>query len=329
MRTQNKSLWTSIFVGAVIAAGALAGPVTLPNTFQPHTPARAAEVNANFTAVKTAVDDNDQRIITLNATQATHQGSIATLQTGVSTLTTRVSALESSDCVGSGPNDVLVRVGTLCVDKYEASIWSMPGGAGTAYGITSNDYPSSFPASGAWSAKLYAASVQTSVPSTYLTWFQAAQACAAAGKRLPTNAEWQTFSGGAVPDSRTECNLAGGSKLAPGAACVNGWGIVNTTGNVAEYVSDWTTGDKATWAPGGINTLGANYGNNWVTGMQLTNAPSQEPLPNAIARGGDFLHYRGTSATTVGGGSNAGPWRLLAEFPPSDARVNIGFRCVK
>jgi hypothetical protein len=43
----------------------LAGSVTLPNTFTAGTPARASEVNANFSAIKSAVDDNDARINTL------------------------------------------------------------------------------------------------------------------------------------------------------------------------------------------------------------------------------------------------------------------------
>ncbi len=336
MRFQNKSLWTSVFVGTIIAAGAVAGPVTLPHSFQPHTPARAAEVNANFAAVKTAVDDNDQRITTVSAAQTsqqgtitTMQGSVSTVQSSLTTLTSRVTALESDTCVGNGPNDVMVRVGTLCVDKYEASIWSAPGGTGTAYGITGDDYPASFPDNGAWSTKLYAASVQASVPSSYVTWFQAAQACAAAGKRLPTSAEWQTFAGGAVPDTRTACNLGNTTKTAPSASCVNGWGVVNTTGNVAEYASDWVHGNKTTWNPGDINTLGVNYGHNWVTGLNLSNEMNSELFPNVLVRGGDFGHYRGTSATIVGAGSSAGPWRVMAQIPPSHSSVYFGFRCVK
>ena len=42
---------------------AQAGELNIPNTFTANTPARAAEVNANFSAAKTAVDDNDDRIV--------------------------------------------------------------------------------------------------------------------------------------------------------------------------------------------------------------------------------------------------------------------------
>lgn len=40
----------------------IAGSITVPNTFTGGTTASAAEVNANFDAVKSAVDDNDARI---------------------------------------------------------------------------------------------------------------------------------------------------------------------------------------------------------------------------------------------------------------------------
>lgn len=46
---------------------ALAGDVIIPTTFTSGTPAVAAQVNGNFTAVKTAVDDNNQRIAELEA----------------------------------------------------------------------------------------------------------------------------------------------------------------------------------------------------------------------------------------------------------------------
>jgi hypothetical protein len=54
----------------VVAAVALASNVTLPFTFTAGTTARAADVNANFTAVKTAVDDNFSRITALQTQPA-------------------------------------------------------------------------------------------------------------------------------------------------------------------------------------------------------------------------------------------------------------------
>jgi len=49
---------------ALGATTALAAPATIPNTFSSGTAAIAAEVNDNFTALKSAIDDNDSRINT-------------------------------------------------------------------------------------------------------------------------------------------------------------------------------------------------------------------------------------------------------------------------
>ncbi len=52
-----------ILIGLVAAGSmAMAGSVTIPNTFSANTTAKAAEVNANFTAVKNAVNDNAGKI---------------------------------------------------------------------------------------------------------------------------------------------------------------------------------------------------------------------------------------------------------------------------
>ena len=72
-----------------------AGEVTIPNTFTAGTPAVASEVNGNFTAVKTAVDDNDGRIAALEA-------ALATLQTTVATQAATIADLEEG--LGCGAN---------------------------------------------------------------------------------------------------------------------------------------------------------------------------------------------------------------------------------
>lgn len=63
-----KTLYTLFIISLAFVLGdqmALAGELTIPNTFTSGTEARAAEVNANFTAVETEVDDNDSRITVL------------------------------------------------------------------------------------------------------------------------------------------------------------------------------------------------------------------------------------------------------------------------
>jgi Phage Tail Collar Domain/Collagen triple helix repeat (20 copies) len=51
-----------------IATSAYPGPVTVPNTFVPGTPARAADVNANFSAIAGAVNGSAADIATLQTT---------------------------------------------------------------------------------------------------------------------------------------------------------------------------------------------------------------------------------------------------------------------
>jgi len=76
----------------------------------------------------------------------------------------------------------MAKAGSFCIDKYEAYLVS--GSLGNANG---ND------------ATAVAGSKPGVDPQTPITWFQSAQACANAGKRLCTNMEWQTAVAG-TPD---------------------------------------------------------------------------------------------------------------------------------
>ncbi|MEZ5465773.1 MAG: hypothetical protein R3F22_11255 [Lysobacteraceae bacterium] len=67
-------------LSALAALPVTAGDLTLPHSFSAGTPAVAAEVNANFDAVETAVDDNDARIAALEALVVSLQSQVAALQ---------------------------------------------------------------------------------------------------------------------------------------------------------------------------------------------------------------------------------------------------------
>src|SRR5262245_3658995 len=138
--------------------------------------------------------------------------------------------------VGSdGKTDQMVSAGAVCIDKYEVSVWSSPTG-GTQYGATADDYPCND--NGQNCNNIYARSVPGVTPSRSITWFQAQQALANSGKRLPSNAEWQQAVAG-TPDpgtdnGTTDCNVSTGSFVNTGSrsSCISNWGANDMVGNL-------------------------------------------------------------------------------------------------
>ncbi|MBI1820598.1 MAG: SUMF1/EgtB/PvdO family nonheme iron enzyme [Nitrospirae bacterium] len=287
-------LLAMVIVGAGIYAWAA---TTVPNIFTSGTTAKSSEVNANFSALATAID-----------------------------------AIKTA-CPGNSANDVMVKVGPLCVDKYEASIWSAPDGSGTAYGEPTfglTILPGTFPANGNWTTPLYAVSKPGVLPSSSVTWFQAQQACALSGKRLLTNAEWQMAAAG-TPDpgtdnGTTDCNVSSGNPVNTGSRsnCVSKWMVNDMVGNVWEWVADWMQGNGTAgnnWAP--TNTFSMSAGTDYGTDMMFGTNPAagqgigSANFPAALLRGGNWY-----------GGTFAGVFALRAfDGPPSSG--DFGFRCAR
>ena len=184
----------------------------------------------------------------------------------------------------------MVRVTTFCVDQYEASILEVLDGGGTR--------PWS-PYFNPGTRVLRAQSVPGAVPQGYVTQLQAGAACAGAGKRLCTDAEWlrackgpnsttypygNTRMSGVCNDARSvhpAIELYGTSaswifshidspclnQLQPGldvtganAGCVSADGIFDMMGNLHE----WTADPNGTFRGGYyvdtvINGNGCNY----------------------------------------------------------------------
>ncbi len=200
----------SIGIAAAFIVGgttAMAGEVAGLEIFETGETALASEVNGNFTAVKTAVDDNNTKITTLEGvvgadnTQglqaavagkldasvldevvlsdiAINKTAIGDAETG---LVKRVDDLEAVSGGGDCPDD-MVSVGPICFDKTEH------GGA--------------------------------MAPTVNVTQRVALETCLAVGKRLPTNAEWSMAAVAAENDASL--------------------GIVNMADGVYEWVADWT-----------------------------------------------------------------------------------------
>jgi formylglycine-generating enzyme required for sulfatase activity len=238
------------------------------------------------------------------------------------------------------------RVGTTCIDKYEASVWQIPDPTGvnrplvnkvqrgrakladlTAAGATQlgcpfmhTVYPPSFPEDGNWTSPVYAVSVPGVLPSMCITWFQAEQACALSNKRLPTNQEWQraaagTPDPGASDDNATQCEVGldgGFTDVIPTgsrSACKSSWGVFDMIGNAHERVADWVPLSQ-TVCPG------------WdVFSDDLMCFSGVNPTfesPGALMRGGDYRD-----------GSAAGIFAVQGDIPATDNAGFIGFRCAR
>jgi len=112
-----------------------------------------------------------------------------------------------------------VQAGTLCLDRFEASVWRVPNpttanailvrkiqlglatradltaGGATQLGVTGDDYAPCTINGQSCANDIYAVSLASQTPSANLSWFQAQEACANSGKRLPTNAENERVAG--------------------------------------------------------------------------------------------------------------------------------------
>ena len=208
----------------------------------------------------------------------------------------------------------MVKVGSFCIDKYEVSVWSSPRG-GTQYGVSSDNYPCKD--NGQNCSNIYARSVAGVKPARHITWFQAQQALANSGKRLPSNAEWQQAVRGtpdAGPDNgTTDCTTGRGQAGTPAgtgsrSSCVSDWGAYDMVGNVNEWVADWV---PASAACPGWHAEG-NFSSDDT--MCLAGAATTRG-PGAIVRGNDF-----------GGGRSAGPFTVYGINTPSGSNKFVGFR---
>lgn len=100
------------FIAATMAVFTLplqAGPLTVPNTFNAGSAALASEVNANFTAVETAVDDNDSRVTNNKSLIDQNTSAIGQNTTTISQNTTTISGKQDR-VTGTCPAGQSIRV---------------------------------------------------------------------------------------------------------------------------------------------------------------------------------------------------------------------------
>lgn len=233
-----------------------------------------------------------------------------------------------------------VQVGPVCVDKYEASVWEIPASnvilinkvkkgratraelvaGSTQRGASSDDYPCDDSGNNC-QGKIYAVSVAGVQPATRITWFQAQQACANAGKRLLTNAEWQmaaagTPDPGAADNGSTTCatNSPGPVLTGSRSNCKSSWDVFDMVGNVWERVADWAdlNPNCTDW------TTQAGLPGNDLSCWGGSDAPAFgfQRIPAVVTRGGSIVS-----------GAEAGVFAVENSDPLSTAPDDAGFRC--
>ena len=150
---------------------------------------------------------------------------------------------------GTCPDD-MVASGSICIDKYEASIWSAASGGSPItppYPCLADGSDCSKDSTTGTGTPIYAQSVVGVNPAAQITWYQAAQACANVGKRLPTTAEWQAAASGTPDpglnlDPAAGCNTASPSGVsltgASGDLCKSDAGAFDMIGNLWEWAAE-------------------------------------------------------------------------------------------
>ena len=225
--------------------------------------------------------------------------------------------------------EVVYAKGNFCIDKYESS--------------ASETCPYQNPASqmevleNIDTNSCQAISAKGKLPWRYISQNQAAIACARAGKRLPTSAEWQQAALG-TPDkndswNETDCNVAKNwpsqsvGETGSGINCKSASGVYDLIGNVWEWTSETASNGRV-----GEKVLPSQ---GYVKGMDDAGLPSATGDQPDQQYYGDFMYLKNIGIRAVSRGgywgneAEAGIYATHIVSEPSYSEEGTGFRCVK